>query len=293
MRTRKFLRLLLVATALLIGGHLIYLWSLRPHERYPADTFLGTVAEKRALIAVAHDDDAISCAGTIAALTQAGWTVDFLCFYVTPGTRWHDEVAERKEEMQRVARVEGLHKLHLIDMDLRQRLDTVPEPWMPVPLDRFATVFDEAAIDAHITAVIKDVRPTVIFTLDDRIGGYGHPEHVAVSKAVLRVCSALHEQGDSPVQRVYQAVFPPSLTERVNSKIPAYHEGKRIYGTDGMPPPDVEMSIVQHAGIKKDIMLAHASQHRNLKKFWPWYHWYPAAIYFRIFDKEHFRVIEV
>lgn len=293
MRSRKLLHLLLFAIVLLIGGHLVYLWSLRPHESYPADTFLGTVAEKRALIAVAHDDDAISCAGTIAGLVANGWTVDFLCFYVTPGTRWHDEVTERKEEMQRVAQVEGLNKLRLIDMDLRQRLDTVPEPWMPVPYARFPELFNEEAIDAHLAEAIRESRPTVIFTLDDVIGGYGHPEHVAVSRAVLRVCRRLREEGDSPVQQVYQAVFPPSLTERVNSKIPAYVEGKRIYGCDGMPHPDVEIDIVPHAAAKKDIMLAHASQHRNLKKFWPWYHWYPGAVYFRIFDKEHFRVIEV
>ncbi len=42
-----------------------------------------------------------------------------------------------------------------------------------------------------------------------------------------------------------------------------------------------------------DILLAHASQHRNLKKFVPYYNFYPGWVYFSIFDQEHFRIVEI
>jgi hypothetical protein len=65
----------------IIIGHLIYLNNLSKADSYPIDTFLQNQTNKKALIIVAHDDDAISMSGTISNLVNNGWEVQELCFY--------------------------------------------------------------------------------------------------------------------------------------------------------------------------------------------------------------------
>lgn len=62
--------------------HLQSLSQLLGNETFAEDEFLGSVRNKTALVVVAHDDDAIGCAGTISNLTKEGWKVHFLTFYV-------------------------------------------------------------------------------------------------------------------------------------------------------------------------------------------------------------------
>ena len=70
-----------LAAVIVVAFHLNWLYRLHGNERYPEDKFLANASRKIALIVVAHDDDAIGCAGTTSELTANGWQVHFLTFY--------------------------------------------------------------------------------------------------------------------------------------------------------------------------------------------------------------------
>ena len=99
--------------------------------------------------------------------------------------------------------------------------------------------------------------------------------------------------GLSSVNKIYQAVFTKTLNENILKDNPAFIAAKNVYQVDGSPNPDVEVNIYNSSKEKKEVMLAYHSQKRNLKKIWPYYHVYPHWLYFKIFDKEYFRIISI
>jgi hypothetical protein len=84
-------------------------------------------------------------------------------------------------------------------------------------------------------------------------------------------------------------ILTPSQAEKMMSNT----DTKNIYRCSGMPLPDVQINIYPYARKKKSVLLAHASQHRNIKKLFPSYKYIPSSIYFKIFDKEYFNIIEL
>ena len=274
-----------------LAANLIYLITHLPKEKYPEDSFLTNEPNKSALIIVAHDDDAAPFSGTTSLLVENGWDVNFMCFY---NDYWKpEENPVRKLEMKKAAQIQGFNNIELIDFNMRESLDTAEQPWMPVPYDQFSGNFKMDSLQIYILTAIQEFNPSVIFTLDDVIGAYGHPEHVIVSQVVNKVCSLYRDSLDFPVKKIYQSVLPHSQAEKIMGKMDIYIEGKRIYGCDGMPSPNVQINISSFASTKKRVFLAHASQRRALKRFIPFYHLYPGWVYFGIFNKEYFRIINV
>jgi hypothetical protein len=88
------------------------------------------------------------------------------------------------------------------------------------------------------------------------------------------------------------SVFPPSQANKI-VKSDSFFEGKKIYHCDGMPIPDVQIDISSFGGRKKNILLAQASQYKNINKFIPFFKFYPGWIYFNIFDKEYFKILDI
>ncbi|MEO8088520.1 MAG: hypothetical protein ABI763_17000, partial [Bacteroidota bacterium] len=204
-----------------------------------------------------------------------------------------EENLVRKEEIKNAASISGIKNLELVDVDILNGSDTIPEPWMPVPYLRFPEYFKLDTLKYIIANAIFKYKPSVIFTLDDVIGGYGHPQHIAISRCINDVCRLFKDTIDFPVKKIYQSVFPHSQEEKIFSPLPAHQSGKIIYGVKGMPEPDVFVQINDFGNKKKNFMCAFESQKRNIRKVWPYYNWYPSWIYFRIFDKEYFRTLEV
>ena len=77
----KLFAILAMIVIIAVSVHLYWLTRLNGSEVFPRDTYLDSETNKAALIVVAHDDDAIGCAGTISELTKKGWKVHFLTFY--------------------------------------------------------------------------------------------------------------------------------------------------------------------------------------------------------------------
>src|SRR5690606_15148048 len=140
---------------------------------------------------------------------------------------------------------------------------------------RFAEYMDVDSLKKIIASNIQKYKPSVLFTLDNVIGGYGHPEHVCVSQTALSICEESRNAADFSVLRIYQAVFPRSLNENVLKNNPAFIAAKNVYEADGSPDPTVEIDIYDSSSEKKQVMLAYESQKRNLVKIWPYYNVYP------------------
>lgn len=274
-----------------IAANLIWLMTLSPKEDFPEDTYLRDVPDKIALIIVAHDDDAIVFSGTASLLAANGWDINYVCFY---SNFWKAENnPKRKLEVKEAAEIQAFKNFETIDFTVRKSLETVEKPWLPEPYNKFPEIFKVDSMRMYIQEAIDKYKPTVVFTLDNIIGFYGHPEHVLVGQLVEEICGQYHDSSDFPVKKIYQGVLPYSQAEKIMKKVPTYLKGKRIYGCNGMPTPDVQINISSFATIKKKVFLSFESQHHNLERFNPYYHWYPGWLYFGIFNKEFFNVVNV
>ncbi len=283
-----------VLFATIIVAHLYYLNTLNATETYPEDTFLENINNKKALIVTAHDDDAFALAGTISKLISEGWEIRHVCFTSQKGK-------ERDEIFEEIARKQGLVGVDFLSIKHRNDLDTNKTPFMPIAIKNFGFVFNTDLTYSALAEKIDQFQPEVIFSLDDQIGGYGHPDHVFMSKLVVDYCKQNQAKTGFSVKKIYQIVYPPSMAEAINvkerlhnwSSVNPYIAGKTVYKVDGMPEPNVEINIYDWAGDKKKYMESFPQKDlKNIKKFAPAFHLYPAWIYFKIFDKEYFRVID-
>lgn len=284
-----------IVVVIAIGCHIWYLTTLAAKETYPEDGWLQSAPEKTALVIVAHDDDMVGTSGTLTMLCGQGWKIREMCFYQQGGLYNEKDSLKnpvRKRSLQQAAEIQGLQGVDPVDLNFRKDMMT-EKPYMPMPVAQFAENYDLDTLKGIIARYIATYRPSVIFTLDDSIGGYGHPDHVLISRLVVEHCRTHKADPDFPVRRVYQPVFAPSLAENILGGMEVYQEGKVTYGCNGMPLPNVQIDISRHAAEKKACMTAYTTEQNSLRKFWPWYNYYPAPLYFGIFDRDFFRVVDV
>lgn len=291
----KIIAIVLLVLVLLAGAHLFYLSRKAPKEKYPADTYLSAVTNRKALIIMAHDDDAVGSAGTISMLCNNGWAIREMCFFQQGGLYAQKDSLKnpkRKLALQEVARIQGLAGVDPIDFNFRNDMNSEAS-YMPMPYSRFPLNYKMDSLTRLVGDYINQYKPTVLFTLDDKIGGYGHPDHTMMSQLVINYCREHKNDPDFSVKKIYQSVFPPSLAENVLGKLPVYTEAKKVYQCSGMPLPDVQIDISSYGHKKKAAMQAYTTEQNSIRKFWPYYNWYPSWIYFRIFDRDFYRIIDI
>ena len=65
-----------------------------------------------------------------------------------------------------------------------------------------------------------------------------------------------------------------------------------LYGINGMPEPDVQITITDQAETKMAYLRAYPeSARKNLRKFIPYYEEFDAKTYFSLFDREFFKIL--
>lgn len=260
-------------------------------ETYPADVFLDTVKNKKALIIVAHDDDDGPMSGTIAKLSSQGWKIKQLSLqrHLIPnrGKNPADIICEGNE-------------LILKDGNYRKGLDTMKTPYMPIPYTQIKEQFLSEKVSDSLIKLVNEFNPSVIFTLDNEKGGYGHPEHVFISQLVLD----LFLSKKITCQKLYQSVYTDHMEKQIVDIWLAKKMKKwgfpnvsdianALYGIDGMPDPTCSIDITKVAEIKMSYLMTYDENVRNnLRKYIPYYDEFDAKTYFNIFNKEYFRVID-
>ncbi|MBI1344587.1 MAG: hypothetical protein GC171_16825 [Terrimonas sp.] len=282
----KFISLLFSVSILLFmcscrsKPSLEYLKQLSATETYPDDIFLDTVSDKKAMVIVAHDDDNCAMSGTLEKLKAGGWKILQLDFVTHQPATGNELIVE-----------DGLYRLGL---------DTMQYPYVPITREQMEKEFLREKITHALLDKVNRFQPAVILTLDNEMGGYGHPEHIFISQLVLDL---FREQKIHP-QKIYQSVFTNHMEREIvdtwlYNRMKKYNYpnptqiAKNLYQIEGMPDPTVQINISPYAAAKMAYLRGYPeSVRKNLRKFIPYYEDFDSKTYFSIFDREFFRVID-
>lgn len=156
--------------------------------------------QKRLLAVLAHpDDETFGMGGTLAKYAQEGSEVYLVC--ATRGEagdveekylRGFNSIAERREDELRCAAeklgLKGVYFLNYRDSGMPGSPDNQhPQALVGAPIQ-------QVALD--ICAYIRRLRPQVVITFDP-IGGYRHPDHIAIHNATVRAFEMAGDPGIS------------------------------------------------------------------------------------------------
>jgi LmbE family N-acetylglucosaminyl deacetylase len=196
---------------------------------------------KPTLLAVlAHpDDETFGMGGTLALYARRGVNVHLVC-----ATRGEvGEVAPhylenfnsigelRENELRCAAEYLGLTSVHFLEY----RDSGMPgSPDNEHPQALAAAPIDEVA--ARITGHIRRLRPQVVLTFDP-IGGYRHPDHIAIHKATVQAFHAAADPGQYPDQgapfqpsKLYYHTFPRGWLSWMVKLMPLFGRDPRRFG---------------------------------------------------------------
>jgi hypothetical protein len=229
-------------------------------------------APQRVLAIWAHPDDEVTSAGTLAAMTARG--VDLTLVYLTAGEAARDTgydrttLAEvRRAEAQRAGQTLGAKRVEVLNWPDGGLVGTDPE-----------------GPKADLTRLLAEVQPSTVITFDDRVGFYGHPDHVCTGVWVRDLIEA--EPGS--VQRLYQATLPVAMIRLALKLVSAF---RNAYPTDPerqLPVPSIAVRISRQSGAKRRLLDVHASQAKVMADVQPYYRKLPGWLYYRLFDREYF-----
>ena len=235
--------------------------------------------QPRVLLAVtAHpDDESFGMGGTLALYARRGVAVHLIC--ATRGEvgeasedflRGYHSVAELREaELACAAKALGLAGVHLLnyrDSGMANTADnTHPRALAAQPV---GVVADE------IVEIIRLLKPQVVATFDP-IGGYHHPDHIAIHRATLEAFYAAGDpaRGKRPVWRpkkLYFHTMPHGYLRMAVKILPLFGKDPRKFGANG----DIDLTAIAatqfptHAAIdtrsvrqiQDDAAACHASQ---------------------------------
>lgn len=261
-------------------------------ESFPNDELLGSISSKKAMIIIAHDDDMCAMSGTISKLNKTGWDIRVISF----------PKDESRNNAQRRACKNILDTVLFFDISEQElRRDTAKLKYNPIPKSEFSKVYNETLVAEQLIAQIRAFGPSIIFTLDSDIGGYGHPDHVFISQLTLDLA---RWDSISP-QYIYQSVYTDhmesTIMDRHSRRMKSWgfagdgwEKAKEAYQVEGMPEPTVQINITEEANTKMDYLLSYNERERKTMGFFiPAFQEYSAEEYFSIFDREFYRVIKL
>ena len=172
------------------------------------------------LVVLAHpDDESFGMGGTIAFYAQQGVDVYLICATRGEAGDVDDEYLEgytsiadmRTAELHCAAKTLGIKQFFFLDYRDSGMQDSPanhhPEALVNAEVDEVA-----AAIVHHI----RKIQPQVVLTFDP-VGGYKHPDHIAIHRATVRAfemaSSPDFEDGQHPwkVQKVYFHIMPKRM----------------------------------------------------------------------------------
>jgi len=212
-----------------------------------------TEKEQVLLVVMAHpDDETFGVGGTLAHCAQHGVTVHLIC--ATRGEAGYvDEkfmqgfqtVAERREsELHCAAGILGLAGVHFLDY----RDSGMPgSPDNNHPQALAAAPLEEVA--ERVAHLIRQLRPRVILTFDP-IGGYRHPDHIAIQRATVRAFELAGEAGFADglppyqPQKLYYHIFPKVWLRRAVRIMPLLGIDARHFGRNR----DIDLASLAEEG---------------------------------------------
>lgn len=237
------------------------------------------------LSVLAHpDDETFGMGGTLAHYAHQGVSVHLIC--ATRGEvgdvdpkylRGFNSIAERREhELRCAAEKLGLSSVHFLDYrdsGMQGSADNQhPRALAAAPLEEVAQ---------RILDHIWELRPQVVLTFDP-IGGYRHPDHIAIHKATVRAFELAIEQppagsdGYRP-QKLYYNTFPRGFLKFVVKILPLFGQNPHKWGrnhdiditemTKDLFPIHAVINYKDVATQKAEATACHASQGGGITGF--------------------------
>ena len=208
--------------------------------------------KKILLAVVAHpDDESFGMGGTLALYSDEGVEVHLIC--ATKGEagevppkmlEGYSSIGALREHELNCAAVElGLTKVHFLeyrDSGMAGSLDN------DHPMALFQAPVDEVALKiAHLIRILK---PQVVVTFDP-IGGYMHPDHIAVHNAsVMAFGMAGDKMVDIPgtipysPSKLYFHIFPRGLVKYIVKLMPLFGKDPSKFGKNG----DINLAAIMN-----------------------------------------------
>ncbi len=238
------------------------------------------MSEKTILAVLAHpDDESFGMGGTLALYAERGVNVYLVC--ATRGEvgeappelmKGYSSVAELREAELRCA----AGKLGLKDVFfLNYRDSGMPgSPDNSHPRALAAQPLDEVA--ENVACYIRKLQPQVILTFDP-IGGYRHPDHIAIQRATVKAFEMAADPGiitenlpPYTPQRLYFHVFPKGFLKFAVKLYSLMGKDPHKFGVNGDIdmvaisqvefPTHARINISRVAGKKQKAGACHASQ---------------------------------
>jgi LmbE family N-acetylglucosaminyl deacetylase len=265
-------------------------------EVYPIDTILQCVKIKKAMILIAHDDDMSAMAGTISKLNKEGWEINVLSFH-TDSEREKAQILACRNLLDSVIFFDLNYSQWRLDLNQRKQ----DELYLPIEKEKHSVIFNQKIVEAELIKKINNFNPSVVFTLDNKIGAYGHPEHVFISQLVLD----LAQSKQISISYIYQSVYTPHMTESImlrhskrmiewGFKGDSWEIAKKTYKVKGMPKPTTQIYIKSEANEKMKYLTSYNERERKTIGFYiPAFEEYSANEYFKVFDREFFNRIKI
>lgn len=200
--------------------------------------------EKRKLLVVmAHpDDETFGTGGTLAYYASKGVDVHLIC--ATRGEvgdvepellKGFESVADlRENELRCAAETLGLTKVHMLeyrDSGMPGSIDNVhPRALAAAPVEQVA---------GEIVHFIRELKPEVVITFDP-IGGYHHPDHIAIHNATVKAFYAAadgdqYKDGLAPFQsqKLYFHTFPKGFMKLALFFLRLFGKDPTKFGNNG------------------------------------------------------------
>ena len=88
----------------------------------------------------------------------------------------------------------------------------------------------QAEVARNIASHVRELKPQVVVTFDP-IGGYRHPDHIAIHQATVKAFNAVRSTSPSDApQKLYYAVFPRTFLKLVVKILPLFGRDPRRFG---------------------------------------------------------------
>lgn len=263
-------------------------------ETYPNDTTLWRLTPPRAMIVIAHDDDMCAMTGTISLLNKKGWDIKVISLSLNP---------ERDQAHIKACNgiLDHVEFYNLTYKQFRNDSDTNRVLYRALPRQTFGVVFNKQVFETELTKQVNEFDPSVIFTLDNDIGAYGHPDHVFISQMVVDLANARIIKPRFIYQSVYTPHMIESIMRRHSQRMASWgfsgnewENSKRTYELKGLPVPSIQINIISEADEKMAYLKSYNERERKTMGFYiPAFEDYKAKDYFSVFDREFYRVIQL
>ncbi len=240
----------------------------------------GTNSKAKMLAVLAHpDDELFGMGGTLALYAQRGASVYLIC--ATRGEvgdvdaeylQGFDSVAQRREhELRCAAQKLGLAGVYFLDYR---------DSGMPGKADNYhpqaLAAASQEEVAAQVAEYIRRIRPQVVITFDP-IGGYRHPDHIAIHEATVRAFALSGDEsfktnGLEPYQpqKLYFHTLSRRFLRMALNVLPLFGKDPHKWGRNG----DIDLvslakddfpihAVIDFAPVrelKKEASLCHESQ---------------------------------